>query len=66
MTAVGHFESVHRFKTLQLGVGMVANRAKRQVAGAGSHAESFPLRETELDVFLRSFAAPTVLETSAD
>jgi hypothetical protein len=45
---------------------MAAEGAKRQVAIADSYAESFPLREMELDVFLRSFAAPTVLETSAD
>src|SRR6202161_1148991 len=31
----------------------------------GSHAESFPLREIRLDVHLRTFAAPTALETSA-
>jgi hypothetical protein len=66
VTAALHFESVHRFKTLQLcrgnapRLGETPGRWRRQLI------ESFPLREMRLAVSLRTFAAPTVLETSAD
>jgi hypothetical protein len=66
MTVTEHFESPHRFKTLQLCSKIVRWWAKRQVVFAGNRAESFSLREMSLAVSLRSFAAPTALETSAD
>jgi hypothetical protein len=66
MTVTACFESMHRFKTLRLCPKIVRRWAKRQVVFAGNRAESFSLRETRLAVSLRSFAAPTALETSAD
>jgi hypothetical protein len=66
MTVTACFESMRRFKTLQLCPKIVRHWAKRQVVFAGNRAESFSLREMRLAVSLRSFAAPTVLETSAD
>jgi hypothetical protein len=66
VTALACFESSHRFKTLRLCTKIARWLAKRQVVFAGKRAESFSLRETGLDVSLRSFAAPTALETSAD
>jgi hypothetical protein len=66
MTVTEYFESPHRFKTLRLCTKIVRWWAKRQVVFAGNGAESFSLREMSLAVSLRSFAAPTALETSAD
>jgi hypothetical protein len=59
-------DSSHRFKTLQLCLKIARRFAKRRVVFAGNGAESFSLREMRLAVSLRSFAAPTALETSAD
>jgi hypothetical protein len=65
MTTARRFESVHRFKTLLL---CAKNRCpiwRTEVVFPGTRAESFPLREMGHDVSLRSFAAPTALQTSA-
>ena len=65
MTAARHFESAHRFKTLELGAKNAALFRKREVVLAGIRVESFPLREIDHDVSLRTFATPTALKTSA-
>jgi len=65
MTAALRFESVHRFKTLPIGAKPAAGFFEHEVDLAATRAESFSLRETRHDVSLRSFAAPTALETSA-
>jgi hypothetical protein len=66
MTVAECIESSHRFKTLRLCTKNAPRLVKRQVVFAGNRAESFSLRETRLDVSLRTFASPTALETSAD
>ena len=66
VTAVRHFESAHRFKTLRLCTRDVARLGGTQLACGASRAESFSLRDAGHDVSLRTFAAPTALETSAD
>jgi len=61
VTAVGQFESVHRFKTLRLRAELAGRIGERQVVFGGTRSESFSLRETSLDVSLRGFATPTAL-----
>jgi hypothetical protein len=65
MTALRRFESPRRFNPLPHPTKTAARFCEREVAFVGSQLESFPLRETKLDVSLRTFAAPTALETSA-
>jgi hypothetical protein len=65
MTALRRFESLRRFNPLPRPTKSAARFSEREVVFRGSPAESFPLRETRLDVSLRTFAAPTALETSA-
>jgi hypothetical protein len=59
-------EFSHRFKTLRLCMRDVARLGGTQLACGASRAESFSLRDAGHDVSLRTFAAPTALETSAD
>jgi len=66
MTGPRRFESVHRFKTLRLCQKIGADLLSAKLFFAALGYESFSLRETRLDVSLRTFAAPTALETSAD
>jgi hypothetical protein len=66
MTTLRCFESAHRFKTLRLRKEIADRFGARQVVFVGIRAESFSLREIRHDVSVRSFAAPTALETSAD
>jgi hypothetical protein len=65
VTAARHFESVHRFKTLPLCAKSRCLIWRTEVVFTGTRVESFSLRETGHDVSLRTFAAPTALETSA-
>jgi hypothetical protein len=65
MKALRRFESLRRFKPLPRPTKFAAWFCEREVVFGGSQVESFPLRETRLDVSLRTFAAPTAFETSA-
>jgi hypothetical protein len=65
VTAVRHFESTHRFKTLPPRAESPPDFREREVDLAGARMESFTLREIRHDVSLRSFATPMSLETSA-
>ena len=65
VTADRHFESPHRFKTLPPRATAVARSGGHEVDFDGARDESFPLREIRHAVSLRSFAAPTALQTSA-
>jgi hypothetical protein len=65
MTARPRFESMHRFKTLEMRGKAAAHFCGCEVVFAGRRGESFPLRETGHAVSLTAFAAPTALETSA-
>jgi hypothetical protein len=65
MTAPPHIESLHRFKPLLLAAISGARICQGEVDFAGTRFESFPLRELRHDVSLRTFAAPTALQTSA-
>jgi hypothetical protein len=58
-------ESARRFKTLLPCINGAARSDVSQDDFAGTHAESFPLREMKHDVSLETFAVPTSLETSA-
>jgi hypothetical protein len=63
--ALRRFESLRKFKALPRRAKSTVRFHDRQVDFAGTCAESFPLRETGQDVSLTTFAASTVLETSA-
>jgi hypothetical protein len=65
VTAARHFESLHRFKNLPHSPKFIARFGEREDDFPVTLIESFPLRETGHDVSLRTFAAPTALETSA-
>jgi hypothetical protein len=65
MTTLRRFESLRRFNPLPRSKKLDAWFCEREVVFRGSHIESFPLREIRLAVSLRTFAAPTALETSA-
>jgi hypothetical protein len=65
VTADRHFDSPHRFKTLPFHANDAARFREREVDFVGTPVESFSLREMRHAVSLRSFAAPTALETSA-
>ena len=66
VTLPERLESSHRFKTLQLGTKRAGRVSALQVVFVGMRDESFSLREIRHDVSVRTFAAPTALETSAD
>jgi hypothetical protein len=65
VTVDRRFDSPHRFKTLPFRPNKAARFCEREVDFAGTRVESFSLREMGHAVSLRSFAAPTALETSA-
>jgi hypothetical protein len=65
VTVDRHFDSPHRFKTLPFRTNQAARFCEREVDFAGTHDESFSLREMRHAVSLSSFAAPTALQTSA-
>jgi len=61
MTALRHFESPHRFKTLPQSAKTAARFRGREAILPATADESFPLRENGHRVSIRTFAAPTAL-----